>query len=77
PNGADGGRGGDIILVADRNRRTLYDLKLQQHLEAGDGEHGVGNKRGRDAKTVEVKVPIGTIVTNSLTDEIVVDMATN
>ncbi len=77
PNGADGGRGGDLILVADRNRRTLYDLKLQQHLEAGDGGHGVGNKRGKDAKNVEVKVPIGTVVTNTQTGDVVVDMATN
>ncbi|MDR3688978.1 MAG: GTPase ObgE [Fimbriimonas sp.] len=77
PNGADGGRGGDLILVADRNRRTLYDLKLQQHLEAEDGGHGVGNKRGRDAKNIEVKVPVGTVVTNTATDEVVVDMATN
>ncbi len=77
PNGADGGRGGDLILVADRNRRTLYDLKLQQHLEAKDGGHGVGNKRGKDSKNVEVKVPVGTIVTDSETDEFIVDMATN
>lgn len=77
PNGADGGRGGDLILVADRNRRTLYDLKLQQHLEAGDGGHGVGNKRGKDAKDVEVKVPVGTVVTNSETNDVIVDMATN
>src|SRR5471032_3110558 len=77
PNGSDGGRGGDLILVADRNRRTLYDLKLQQHLEATDGGHGVGNKRGKDAKNVEVKVPIGTVVTNSETGEFIVDMATN
>lgn len=77
PNGADGGRGGDLILVADRNKRTLYDLKLRQHIEAGDGEHGVGNKRGRDAKNIEVKVPVGTVVSNSETDEVIVDMATN
>jgi len=77
PNGSDGGRGGDLILVADRNRRTLYDLKLQQHLEAGDGGHGVGNKRGKDAKDVEVKVPVGTVVADNETGDVIVDMATN
>lgn len=77
PNGADGGRGGDLILVADRNRRTLYDLKLQQRLEAEPGEHAVGNKRGRDAKNVEVKVPVGTVVTDAGTGDFIVDMATN
>ena len=77
PNGADGGHGGNIILIADRNRRTLYDLKLQQHVEAANGEHGVGNKRGRDAKDIEVKVPVGTVVSNDETGDLIVDMNTN
>lgn len=77
PNGADGGRGGDLILIADRNRRTLYELKLAQHVEAASGEHAVGNKRGRDAKNVEVRVPVGTVVADAETGEIIVDMATN
>jgi GTP-binding protein len=77
PNGADGGRGGDIVLIADRNRRTLYDLKIQQRFQAADGEHGVGNKRGRDGKGVEVRLPVGTIVTDSATGEVLVDMTTN
>jgi len=77
PNGADGGRGGDIILVADRGRRTLYDLSLQQKIHADGGEHGVGNKRGRNARDVIVKVPVGTVVTDTETGEVIVDMATN
>jgi GTP-binding protein len=77
PNGADGGRGGDVILIADRNRRTLYDLKLAQRFEAGDGTHGVQNKRGKDAKSIEVKVPVGTIVIDDEIDEPVVDMNTH
>lgn len=77
PNGADGGRGGDIILIADRGRRTLYDLKLAAKFEAGDGNHGIQNKRGRDAKNVEVKVPVGTIVYNEETGDLVVDMNTH
>src|SRR5579862_6175750 len=62
PNGADGGRGGDVVLIADRNRRTLYDLKLQQRIVAENGTHGVGNKRGKNGKGVQVKVPVGTVV---------------
>jgi len=77
PNGADGGRGGDIVLIADRNRRTLYDLKLQQRFEAKDGGHGIGNKRGKDAKNVEVKVPVGTVITDPETGELIVDMNTH
>lgn len=77
PNGADGGRGGDLILIADRNRRTLYDLKLRQHIEAADGSHAVGNKRGKDAPNVTVKVPVGTIVSDSESEKILIDMAAN
>lgn len=77
PNGADGGRGGDLILIADRHRRTLYDLRLQQKFQAADGGHGVGNKRGKDAKNVIVKVPVGTVIVNEDTGQPIVDMATH
>src|SRR5688572_8840972 len=75
PNGADGGRGGDIVLVADRGKRTLYDFKLRPRVEAENAENAVGNKRGKDGKTVEVKVPIGTIVTDVETGEKLADLS--
>src|SRR3954465_5947682 len=74
PNGADGGRGGDVVLIADRNRRTLYDLRLQQRFTANDGGHGLGNKRGKDAKNIIVKVPVGTVIVNDETGQPIVDM---
>ena len=74
PNGADGGRGGDIILIADRHRRTLYDFSLLDHYEAPDGTHGLGNKRGKDAKDVTIKIPVGTQIFDAETDELIVDM---
>ena len=74
PNGSDGGRGGDVTLIADRNRRTLYDFKLLDHYEAVDGGHAHGNKRGRDGKGITVKVPVGTIVTDEETGDQLVDM---
>lgn len=77
PNGADGGRGGDVVLIADRNRRTLYDLKLAQHFTAADGEHAIGNKRGKDGRGVEVKLPVGTVVTDIDTGDVLVDMTTH
>src|ERR1051325_3368038 len=70
PNGADGGRGGDVVLIADRNRRTLYDFKVQGRFEAKRREHGAGNKRGRGGKGVEVKVPVGTVVTDAETGDL-------
>lgn len=64
PNGADGGRGGDITLIAERGKRTLYDFKLKDVFEAMDGVHAHGNKRGRDGKPIEIKVPVGTVITD-------------
>lgn len=74
PNGADGGRGGSIILVADRNIRTLYDFRLHPHVAAKDGVHAIGNKRGRDAEDVVIKVPVGTIVHDLTLDETLADL---
>ena len=74
PNGSDGGRGGDVTLIADRNRRTLYDFKLLDHYEGADGGHAGGNKRGKDGKGITVKVPVGTVVTDAETGELLIDM---
>ncbi|HRF60228.1 MAG TPA: GTPase ObgE [Fimbriimonadaceae bacterium] len=74
PNGADGGRGGDVILVADRNRRTLYDFSLKARFEAEHGQHAVGNKKGKNGKDVTIKVPIGTVVTDVVLHEVLADL---
>lgn len=75
PNGSDGGRGGDIVLVADRAKRTLYDFKLKRRFRADDGEPARGNKTGRDAKDIEVHVPVGTIVTDEQTGDRMADLS--
>src|SRR5271166_5113589 len=63
PDGGDGGRGGDVILVADRNLATLLDLRLRPELRGERGAHGEGSRRqGRDGACVEVRVPMGTLV---------------
>lgn len=63
PDGGDGGKGGSIILKAERNLNTLIDYRYQQHFKAGRGENGSGkNKTGRNGETVYLKVPIGTQV---------------
>lgn len=77
PNGADGGRGGDVILIADRNKRTLYDFKLQSKFEAGNGQHGIGNKRGKDGRSIEIKLPVGTVITDLETGDVLIDMMTH
>lgn len=63
PDGGDGGKGGDVVLVADSNVGNLSDLLYNPQLVAKNGEHGRGkNCYGRKAKDVIVKVPIGTQV---------------
>ncbi len=63
PNGGDGGRGGEIILVADSNVATLLDLKSARRIKATDGEPGGGSdKKGASGAPVEIRVPVGTLV---------------
>ncbi|HVM62303.1 MAG TPA: Obg family GTPase CgtA [Verrucomicrobiae bacterium] len=63
PDGGDGGKGGDVVLVADKNATDLSDLYYQPRVVAKHGVHGRGkNCFGRSAKNVVVKVPIGTQV---------------
>ena len=63
PNGGDGGRGGEIILVADTNVATLLDLKSARRIKAADGEPGGGSdKKGASGAPVEIRVPVGTLV---------------
>lgn len=74
PNGADGGRGGDVVLEADRSKRTLYDFKFHPKVEAESGRHALGNKRGKDGKTIVIKLPVGTVVHDTALDEVLVDL---
>jgi GTPase len=75
PNGADGGRGGNVILIADRHKRTLYDFKLQRRFEAESGTDAHTNKTGRDGKDIEIRVPVGTIIWDDELNEPIVDLA--
>ncbi len=75
PDGGDGGRGGDVILQADSNLRTLLDFRYQQHLRAERGEHGLGgNKNGRSAKDLVVKLPLGTQVRDFESGRLLADL---
>ena len=63
PDGGDGGDGGDVIFTASQRLSTLLDLRYQRHYEAEDGKPGGGsNCTGRRGKSVEVLLPVGTVV---------------
>ncbi len=75
PSGGSGGKGGDVILVADRNVHTLLDFKYKRHYKAERGRHGEGNKRtGRSGKDLIIKVPVGTVVKDAETGELLGDL---
>ena len=61
PNGGDGGRGGDVVLVCDDSMRDLETFRRQAHFKARRGGHGQGSLRhGKDGETLEIAVPPGT-----------------
>ncbi|MFL6414731.1 MAG: GTPase ObgE [Bryobacteraceae bacterium] len=74
PSGGDGGRGGDVVLVASEHYNTLLHLRYNPEHTAERGRHGEGsNRTGREGKSIEVAVPVGTVVYNAETGEEIVD----
>lgn len=74
PNGGDGGRGGNVVLVASEHYNTLLHLRFNPEHKAERGRHGEGsNKTGRSGKPVEVPVPVGTVVYEAETGELIHD----
>ncbi|HEX6258621.1 MAG TPA: GTPase ObgE, partial [Candidatus Saccharimonadales bacterium] len=77
PDGGDGGRGGDVIFVADENVNTLVGFRYKQELKAENGESGQKrNRHGRSGAELLVKVPVGTVVRRD-NGELIVDLDHN
>jgi GTP-binding protein len=75
PDGGDGGHGGNVVIRASASRRTLLDLKYRQHHVAKNGGHGEGSRRtGKDSLDVEIVVPVGTLVRDADTRELLCDL---
>ncbi|WP_293985651.1 GTPase ObgE [Megasphaera sp.] len=76
PNGGDGGQGGNVVLVADRNVNTLVDFRYRRLFKAKPGGKGEGsNKYGRNADDLVITVPVGTIVKDEETDQVMADLS--
>jgi GTP-binding protein len=77
PSGGDGGRGGDVTLVADPHENTLLKFRFNPEHKAERGRHGEGsNCKGAEGRSLDVDVPVGTVVYDEATGERVHDFAT-
>ena len=76
PSGGDGGRGGDVVLVATSQHNTLLQFRFNPEHRAERGRHGEGsNKKGHDGKSIELQLPVGTVVYDEASGERLVDLA--
>ena len=75
PNGGDGGVGGDVLVKAESNLYTLQDVKYRKSYRAEGGQQGMGAmKSGSDAGSIMIPVPIGTLITDANTKEVIADL---
>ena len=78
PDGGDGGKGGDVVLVVDDNLSTLIDFRYKRKYIADKGQNGSSrNCSGRGAPDLVIKVPRGTVIKEADTDRILADLSTN
>ena len=76
PDGGDGGRGGSVTFVSSNQLGTLQDFRFKRSYQAENGIHGEGkNKTGRNGEDVEILIPVGTVVKDQETDEILFDFS--
>ena len=76
PDGGDGGKGGDVYFEVDQDSNTLIDFRYKKKFKAQNGENGEGaRKSGKSGEDLYIKVPIGTVVKDAKTEEILADMS--
>ncbi len=74
PSGGDGGRGGDVIMVASQHHNTLLHFRFNPEHKAQRGRHGEGSDRkGHDGYSIDIKTPVGTVVYDAATGEMLHD----
>ncbi|UPG93380.1 Obg family GTPase CgtA [Luteibacter aegosomatissinici] len=78
PDGGDGGDGGSVWLVADEGLNTLVDFRHMRQFKAPRGQNGMGSQMyGKGGEDIFIRVPVGTVVTNVDTDEVIGDLTSN
>jgi len=76
PDGGDGGRGGSVYAIADRNINTLIDYRYARIHRAKNGERGRGaDQYGRAADDIVLRMPVGTVITDAETNELIADLS--
>jgi GTP-binding protein len=76
PDGGDGGRGGNVVLLADRNLNTLIDFRYTRNFRAEHGENGRGaDCFGKGGEELILRVPVGTVISDAQTGEALADLA--
>ena len=76
PDGGDGGRGGDVYFKVDNDTNTLIDFRYKKKFKAENGENGQGaRKYGKSAEDLYISVPIGTIIKDASTNEVLADLS--
>lgn len=76
PDGGDGGKGGDVYFVVDKDSNTLINFRYNKKYKAEDGENGRGARcYGKSGKDLYIKVPLGTVVKDAETGEVIVDLS--
>ena len=78
PDGGDGGRGGSIVAIADRNLNTLIDFRYTRIFRARHGENGRGaDCYGKGGDDLELRMPVGTVISDFTTGEVIADLDTD
>ena len=76
PDGGDGGKGGDVYFAVDKDSNTLINFRYNKKYKAEDGENGRGARcYGKSGKDLYIKVPLGTVVKDAETGEVIVDLS--
>ncbi|OQB24097.1 MAG: GTPase ObgE [Firmicutes bacterium ADurb.Bin182] len=75
PDGGDGGKGGDVVFVADEGKNTLLDFKYMRHYRAKNGENGKAQlQTGKNGEDMIIKVPVGTLVKEVSSGRVIADI---